>query len=621
MSKGAILCLGEVGYAERVREILAEITEHSFYSKPPFLHWKRSAVRPLSFSIFLLCPFRKNVARFFFDMVGKWLIPGRALHIGLSFATEFQCRPLGKGKFAICELLLEVESEEEAQLAIRNFPFLEREILSGVVSHYRAKKILEVKGLDQGDKALYVQEYLGSFVKKFPGRFDYDIFEEMHHFFVTAKPRLKREWSPMQMGQLISTLYQFRKEIEKEVSSGQSRRYVHLRLKRTSISTPLGPRLGLALFIGLNFLKENELFEERHVLSSLASFVPGIVSIPGSFYPFEGSDGKILTFAIEVVKGDGAPFQDDEMQVLQRGLADSFQRRIEQLVPPIFMPRNEEEVMRGVRTLASELRYLRDLPQIIVSFDEQTDTELTFTVILVRVSLEGAPSIRKSLLKGFLSPVSIDKIRIVGHLRRKYPKEASIFRVRLPSDDFRREDYSVDLFAARLELVRQIEEAVGPVRDFNGGMIAKQNESFAQLKEAVGPLGDRHSLLLQNFFHSIFPASLSTTVDPEIQKSLFSLLIDAVNKGEEDRFQLEIIEGRFHMMAKYKERGSKQKIYAQIEPLKIPPNELLQVEIQLFDSFYLGLIYLSPERKNQQLLLDSLSPLDRAGSTCSYSYE
>ena len=49
------------------------------------------------------------------------------------------------------------------------------------------------------------------------------------------------------------------------------------------------------------------------------------------------------------------------------------------------MPRNEEEVMRNIITLSNQLRLSRDLPQVIINFEEQSSKQLSFTVIWLRV--------------------------------------------------------------------------------------------------------------------------------------------------------------------------------------------------------------------------------------------
>ena len=80
--------------------------------------------------------------------------------------------------------------------------------------------------------------------------------------------------------------------------------------------------------------------------------------------------------------------------------------------------------------------------------------------------------IRHLLFKSFLkeSKTSLkfipDRVKKVGVVRKKYSKEATVFRVMLPALDFIRPDHSVDLFKARQEVLTELQRIVGEVRDY-----------------------------------------------------------------------------------------------------------------------------------------------------------
>ena len=87
------------------------------------------------------------------------------------------------------------------------------------------------------------------------------------------------------------------------------------------------------------------------------------------------------------------------------------------------MPPNEEEVMRHVITLTGQLKFSRDLPQVILSFYEQTDKKLYFTVILVRILLPTAPLVTEWVQKlNHLSP-RIERVKKVGMLRKNISRK------------------------------------------------------------------------------------------------------------------------------------------------------------------------------------------------------
>ena len=563
-------------------KLAAKILEEVGIEKLPKMIWSQERV-------LLVCPYRKGAAKFFYDMVTRWLIPGKQLDASLSFAMHYQ-------EYLVAEIVLQLENTQDIAWAKHNAPFLEREILMGVNSFYHAKKILELRGLTLDEKTALVQEKIGTMVRRFPDHFDYDIFTEMQNLFLTSKETFKAIRRPSEIGRIVFTLYLFRKSLEKKMAKSPTKRHICIKLRKILLHTPFGLKEVLSIFVGLNFIKEHELFEEKHFLSALSRFIPGARSIPGSYFALE--DAEMHRFYLEVEKK--SPFSFEEIKDLEKGLPAEIRSRVEQLVPPVFMPRNEEEVMRNILTLSHQLKFLRDLPQMMISFDEQTDTELCFTVVLVRIVHSDSLPIRELLGNG---KFSIDRVKIVGMLRRKYPKEATVLRAWLPSSTFLREDFSVDLFQARLQLVKEMESAFGEMRDYNGGMIAKQSENFDALKKELGKVAEKHALLLQNYFHAIFPAHLSTTLDPKLLKILFHMLLKMMETSKET-ITVQKAEDSLFVMAKFGDISLKQKIIHQIESLGIPSNELLTMQMQVFDTFYLGFLYHNSVGEKQKTFLE-----------------
>jgi len=587
--------------------IVAGVLKGCSIEELPILEWTPIDKEPLQLSLTLVCPHRQNVAKFFYEMVSRWLIPGKQVEVALHFSTNFTFSDADE-HYTLSELILSFENEDQKMLAERNLSFLKREILMGVSSFYHATKILEMKGLNIDEKTSLIQENIARLVRRFPKTFDYDLFQEMQQFMVGAKQSFKAIREPTHISRILFTLYRFRKSLKQQISVEPSKRHVFVKCRKSLIHTPFGKKEVLSLYLGINFLKEHELFEERHLLSALSHLLPGVQSVPDSYFVQEGEDEELNTLYLEVEKENRRQFSMIEVVQIERGLEDEIQSRIEQLVPPIFMPRNEEEVMRNILALSQQLRYLKDLPQMVISFDEQTSSELAFTVILVRLVHSDTRSIQEQLARSSLGPnLSVDRVKVVGSLHRKYPKEATVIRVRLPSENFLRKDYSVDLFEARLYLAEQIQLVIGDVRDYNGGMIAKQNENFLQLKQELSSTALKHPLLLQNFFHAIFPVHLSTTLDPKLLKTLFSMFIDMCESGKEGvALESQTQESCLFVMTKFQDFSWKQKIFSRVEQLSLPSNELLSVQMQVFDSIYLGFIYLNPEVEKQQTFLEAI---------------
>lgn len=554
-----------------------------YEEKVPSFKWER---RGKIFIMTLVSKRHLHVTRFFYDMISRWLLPGHPVSITNFSSTQFV-------KITFQELRLECHTDREAEVIERNMTFLKKEILLGVCSIFHATKILEMKGLSLDEKTALVQEKVSRAVKRFPIYFDYDIFAEMQHFFAVSKESFKSVRETSHISTLIYTLYLFRKKLDLLLARASSKRHLLIKLKKNILQTPFGIKEVLSVYLGLNFLKEHEVFDQRHLLAALSYFIPDMRPIADSFYLHDVKEENLGVFYLEIEKKDNAKFSRDEIERLTKHLPGEVCSRIEQLVPPIFMPRNEEEIMRGILTLSKQISSSRDIPQMIISFDKQADTLLSFTVIIVRLRrAETLPLKTLFQTSPLFKNLSFEKIKPIGRLRNKIPKELAVIRAKLPIETFYRDDYSVDLSKARTFLSEEIGHVLGEVRDFNGGMIAKQNENFTSLKKLLGDAAYKHPLILQNFFHAISPAQLSATLDPHLLRTLFTMLLEMLESSEYITSKKE--SDHLFVMLKFEDFGWKQKIFQQIEKLNLSSG-LISMHLQIFDAFYLGFLYPSKE--------------------------
>ncbi|KKK55650.1 hypothetical protein LCGC14_3072430, partial [marine sediment metagenome] len=209
----------------------------------------------------------------------------------------------------------------------------------------------------------------------------------------------------------------------------------------------------------------------------------------------------------------------------------AFGSNMKKLINPIYLTRNEEEILRNIVILTKQLNYVKDIPQVIISFDKQTAKEISFTVILLRLLKKNSPSLKelfsysKTLIK-----FSLDESKIVGVLKKKYPKEANVFRLPLNKFDFLRRDHSLDLRKARQNVFTELTNILGKFRDFNGGLLAKQLDAMQNLKKIMPPNKKSSDYLLEEFFYSIKPAVQQSIVDAKILKKLFMMFTKILKK-------------------------------------------------------------------------------------------
>lgn len=493
--------------------------EEEFDSKLPIFRW---FWKDGYLSLHLVCRHRLNVGKFFYEMIHRWLLPGRRLDVEFFFSSDF--------KFAqsphlctLAEMAIRLDPEIDQDHVEHNLRVIETEIRLGMVSVYHASRLLEMHLLSAQEKNGILQEKISKLIQRNPDEIDYDIFGELQHFTVMSKDEFKTPRDPHHLSRLVTLFYLFRKSIERDQEKRPDKRHIRLKLATVKLDLPWGLKKVLGVSVALNFLRPNELFEERHLFRALQNGLSGIKAVPDSFFVNEGTDDKIHTLYLEIEKENGQDFSSVELHHFRRFLPEELKRTVEVPLNSLFMPRNEEEVIRHIVSLSGQLRFVKDLPQVILIFDEQKEGDLYFTVLLVRILYPTSSSIQALFSKedSFMTYIP-DRVKRVGMLRKRYPKEATIFRLKFSSKPFLRDDHSVDLFRARQSIIQELQRLVGEVRDYNGGMIAKQIELLGFLQQLIGE--DRASRrLLESFFHAIYPIESRSIVPPEQLKKLFFL--------------------------------------------------------------------------------------------------
>lgn len=466
-------------------------------------------------TFFLCCSFRPNAYRFFYDMVTRWLLPGRKITPLAEFAVDFL---IEDQKYIAGEIILKVESPLDLELIQKNAQSLADEIRLGVGSEYQAQRILESKGLNDDQKTLAIQAALTSLIKEQPHHFDYDLFKEMQQFWVLGKEEFKKGRSSRLLARIICCHYLFRKTLKLSLDVYPDRRYISTKLIRV--------KNGLGITLAVSFIRSHEILETHHILCAVKALIPDAKYNPDSFFRNLADAQSPSTFYLEIVKEGG--FSLEEERLLKEGLVEELRGRIEQRLHPVFMPPNEEEIMRHILTLAGQLRYVQDLPQVMIHFTQQTEEALEFLVIVLRIVKPGLPSMSSYFedRATFLEYVP-DRIKFIGTLRKKYKKEASVFWLKIEKNPFLREDHSIDLYKARQELSHEMKRLIGDFRDFNGGILSKETELFQNVRQELGSVAEDNLFLFENFFYSLNPTIMRSLLPVAAVKVLFLMLLDA----------------------------------------------------------------------------------------------
>lgn len=568
---------------------------------------------PTNISFSLLARLRHKTCRFFFEMISSWLVPGTSLSNVLFYAADFRMPHFGGPQvYTISQMIMRVEDPDQLEQIRNNLPILEAEILVGVRSAYHARRILEIKGWSADQQTAEIHEMIAHLVSRLPRDFDQDVFTEMQHVLVSCSDEFKGERDCRQLSRIISVFYLFRKALREAVMRAGSKRHLMLKLYKTSVRGEDGcERFRVCMVVGVSFLRDKEVLEERHLLRAVRKHFHKVRGVEGSFLSQRRGSENIATLYLEIDKADGLDWTSDELNLLKRQLPQDFKDHVEHLVNPVFNPRNEEEIMRNVLALGNQIKYVRDLPQVHVSFDEQSDADLFFTVIVARVVDGKKPSIRE-LFREAQSPLEYihDRCRRIGMLRRKYPKEASIFRVKLAKEDFLREDHSIDVYKARQAVVTELQRILGDLRDYNGGMIAKQNDLLDSVRKSLQEQGPVNNFLLENFFYALTPVIMRSVMEPAALCRLYQMFLQAFSEGFQphENFYLRIQEDVefLYVVVVTEDVSLRNLLDDAIQALDIAPTSLATTYVTYGDIPSVGYIYRSDNKQRRCAFQDTI---------------
>ena len=169
---------------------------------------------------------------------------------------------------------------------------------------------------------------------------------------------------------------------------------------------------------------------------------------------------------------------------------------------------------------------------------------------------------------------------------------------------FLRKDSSVNLPRARQVVLNELHRAFGEVRDYNGGLIAKQLENLSALKTLLGATAKEHAFALENFFFSIEPLIHQTTVHPKLLKEGFLLMLQMANK-ERGSGIYPCKEGVTVVFLLFSE-DFKKKLVSFLERMRGTFLELAYAFTTLQDLLFLALFFPSTDLAKQQLFIENV---------------
>ena len=614
----------------------------------PIIKFSDPKVAPCSFQVLVInqSEHTGGAGRFLCDILSRWLIPGKQMYLSVCYSVDFYFEHFPDKLFFVYAIMAHIKTDQDLQTIKEHRPHLEFELSTILRSVIFARRIISSDIIDIDHKRAFIEENLLSlldrpkkefdqtafdamhqffirisaeynfstireqfakYAKKAPRQFDRDIFNEIQHYVLLIRDAFMSTRTRYHLYRLISYKYLFRKSIAYAAKENPHRRYMPVKILPIRKSGLLN-RLGFV--IGLNTMDENEIFEARHILAAVNGYVKNIELVKDSFIVDARKDATVRTFYVEIKKINEEPFSGKEVSLLREKLPKELPSRIESITHSLFVHRNEEEVMRNILILARQLKFVKDIPQVIVNFDKQTPKSLCFTVILLRLLHTETKDLKTLLQKRKKSFTFYDyDVKIVGHLRKKLPKEANVFEIRIDKHLYLRDDHSIDLHKARQAVVSELNALVGDVRDFNGGMISKQNEALDKLRARLKTDGITNDFVLENFFYSTIPAYMQSVIPTAQLQKLFSMIVAIAEKGlKKSYYSLDKqINDSYCLIAIGASQDSfKETLELPVEKLKIPGSELCTSTVRIYDLSCVGYLYRFPDQESAEKLIETV---------------
>jgi len=486
-----------------------------------------------SMSVTLLCPsaYTHGVGRYLNDSLSRWLVPGKILPLTGNVCLNFSFEKLPRHQFFIEHVLLDLESIEDIETAVRQMPKLVREITLNIQAVYRARYLASLRSISSEQKQLLIEQHLNSFLK--PDSLS--VFDEMQHVL----QKLSGEQTVSQATQAMRHLAQSRpKFFDRETFYEMTRLTQQLSDPFTAERTPQHisrvvalhylfkktPSVQLKVFpvkqrsvlcICLGYSREIDLSLLQHAVRLC---LPSATLVEQSIL----SDNRFYYLEVQQPQ-----FSSAEITRIRTHLTDQIAQLLERQDRLASLPRNEEDVARNLILLSHELHAKTDSPQVIIHYEKHTRTEIVFSVLMVRLLVPDTENLRTRIAshKNGVKFV-IDELRSVGKLKQKTVKEGAVLSATVEKKPFVRADGSVHFLAARQQVAENLTHLLGHYRDFNGGMIVRQEETLRELRELIGPVSQETGLLLESYFYSLRPGMLPAVLPVEVLKAHFLQLLE-----------------------------------------------------------------------------------------------
>lgn len=575
----------------------------------------------ISFVILCAADNTSGVGRFINDLCSRSLVPGKVITLASSYSFAFEFEEAKGEQFFLHKVFAILPSVTDIPIAEENLKHIPEELRLNIEAVRFARGIVLATSLPVGEQKILLETKLGTrldedafdsiqkllkkpstpdqlshltdevaaLLRLKPEIFGRDIFNELQQMIFNLAPKFNQDGRQSIITRLVAYNYLFKKTLIAQ-TQGKNKERLSLSLKvfrRTNNEKKpiLGVLVSILLSDSKDFFGQDELFDALKVV------LKDIKSVEDSIFIDQRPNERVRSLFIEIKRD--YPFTPKELKELRLKLPFEIRLRIQKALLPLFIPKNEEEVMKNLLLLAKEIKYVTDIPQVILSFLKQSELYLHFTIIIAYLN------------KGKEIKISYENVekKSLGHFRKRYRKEGCVFEAKIEKRPFLRRDGTLDLFEARKAVVGQLLSQIGSFRDYNGGLISKKSEVLIALKKLLENFENGSDLVIENFFHSITPAFMQSILSATLLKKLYLLLKDLLDQNSlKKAIESKKIGDTLLVAIILPGPTALQNFKPYLEQLSLPSSSLTTAQIHLYGKSVLGILVRHPEEELYETL-------------------
>ncbi|MGA8165160.1 MAG: peptide ABC transporter substrate-binding protein [Waddliaceae bacterium] len=550
----------------------------------------------LVLSILALAPRYRDLGELLTHMLSYQLVPGKILYITSFRHCHFYFPDDNENRYYLAEAQLILRNEYEIEKVEELLPHFINSIKTSLINPRFVQHLLKRQNSWEDPFSANVQDLILRIIERGFARETDGFLDEMSGLLLFCHNSFKKSRTAEHFTRIVCSALRLRKAIEEEEHLSHAAHHLLFRLIPATLQYTFGKKQVLGVCIATNQFDDYEMFHQKHILSAIRFFLPETKMVHDSYFHYYRPGDSTHIHYLEIENKNAKPIYLNTLKEMRSFLQEKLCSSVERVTPTLFIRRNEEEIMKHILILNSEITTPNDLPQAMISFDSQSRTRLTFTVVLVRVLKKDSPPIQHVLADHQEREwsFSLEKTRMVNDTQ-ECPKEASIFNLKIKKNaPFLRANSSINLYEARQQVVQYLAKRLGPIRDYMGGLIDCQQILSIQLKQSFYSFAQDFPDVLEDFFYSLTPMESQATLPFEALQTLFRNFLVLVKEGREKQDQYLIkksLDQTFaYAMIRIPAHFPKEHIHSLIEALTSRQNTIHYTQFEHQGFFFLGLV-------------------------------